>query len=100
MSNTYGQESISKPCELCGLPMAKTGKDYHPDCRLTVNAAKKKMQRRHEHGVDSEAEWRWKEVQGHVEWLLQQPSREVNPVIGEQGENALLAFRIHLRRTA
>lgn len=102
MSNSYGQESvsISKPCLLCGLPMAKTGKSYHPDCKLAINAVRRKMQRRHQKGRDTEAEWHWAETQAHIEWLLNQPHGKVKCVIGEQGENALLAFRIYLRRTA
>lgn len=100
MSNLYGQESISKPCELCGLPMAKTGKKYHPDCKKALNVVRRRMQRTGGDLNHTEAEWRWMEAKAHVEWLLSQPNGKMKRVVGEKGENALLAFRIHLRRPA
>jgi len=102
VSNSYGQESvsISKPCLLCGLPMAKTGKSYHPDCRRALKVLRRKMQRREGEVTHTEIEWRFGEMKAHGEWLLNQEHRKVKAVVGEEGENALLAFRIYLRRPA
>jgi hypothetical protein len=103
MSNIYQDithivEPIKKSCKLCGFPMARKGESCHPDCRKALAALKKKMQRREGDVNHSEIEWRFEEMKAHAEWLLNQEHRTVKQAIGEGGEDAVLMFRIYLRK--
>jgi hypothetical protein len=86
-----------KPCGICGLPVDGRRK-YHADCDRALEALVRKM--RCKQGDFSEIRWRFDEMKAHGEWLLnQRPHAKVQKAIGEGGEEAVLIFRIYLRRS-
>jgi hypothetical protein len=97
---THIGEAQEKTCEICGLPMAKSRKKYHKDCKRALDSLRRKMKRKQGDVNHNEVEYRWMMVKEGVEWLLDQDNRRVKRIVGDQGENALLAFRIYLRREA
>ena len=86
-----------KKCLLCGIPV-KSRNVYHPECQRALKTLKQKMRRRRGGVKRTEIGYRWMEVVEGVEWLLSQDNRKAKAEVGDQGENALLAFRIYLRR--